>query len=162
VAQILNTGYQRAAKTSQVIIGILGGGGTALAMASWAVDMTSVDLPTVNFNSYNTSGSTVTAFGVGQTFDEGISGVLGANIDFGGDWDAHVALISPNPPGLYPRDDLQNVQLVPSRLDSVNQFWDFLYMRLRTTRNGCEVNGKVTFAVSGKNQGPFTPPENNV
>ncbi len=150
--QLLSTGKQRAGKTARVAVS-----GTALSFASWENNMTGEDLPTVNFNSYNVAA--------GQTFDEGILGVLSCESRFGGDFDAgYNPLGSPPgfaaPPGLYPRDDLLAVTMLPSALaaDGGIGSWSFPFMRLRSATNSAEVRGKVTFNCSGKNQGPFTFP----
>jgi hypothetical protein len=114
------------------------------------------DLVTVNFESFNVTG----AFGIGQTFDEGISGVLAANFRAGGDWDAGTNPYGV-PPGLYPRDDGPQHQFYTSRLDNV--FWNFNnYTRLRTSKVGAAVQDKVSFDYTGMNQGPFSAPTTNV
>ena len=68
MAQILATGFQRAAKTSRVEVGF----GTFLAFASYEAVETGVDLPTTNFLSYDVARS--------ETFAEGIMGVLSCEI----------------------------------------------------------------------------------
>jgi len=144
--QLIGTGKQRSAKTSRVIVA-----NTPLTFASWEVTLSGEDLPTVNFESWNQA--------LQQSFDEGIMGVLGAEIKFGGDWDAGTDPFG-SPPGLFPRDDLGPVQFYTSRLDNI--LWAFTYIRLRSSTNGGEVHGKVTFTCSGKNQGPFQYPTGSV
>lgn len=105
---------------------------------------------TVNFESFNVPA--------GQTYDEGILGAVGCDVRFGGDWDA-----GNNPlgtPGLFVRDDLANLQFYTSRLDVV--LWTFTFFRIRSSVNGGEIKGKVTFNTSGKSQGPFLFPVNSV
>lgn len=141
MAQILGTGKQRAAKTSRVLVG-----STPLTFASWESVMTGQDLVTTNFESYNVANA--------NTFDEGIVASIGADVKFGGDFDA-----GNNPlgvPGLYIRDDLANTQFYTSRLDVV--FWNFPFLRIRSSTNGGDVGGKVTFSTSGKSQGVFSYP----
>ena len=133
---------QRAAKTSRILTD-----GNALTFASWNVDEDAQDLDTVNFESWNTARA--------ETYDEGLYGVLGAKIRFGGDWDASANPFD-SPPGLYIRDDLSNTFFYESRIDSV--FYEFPYIRLRGTSNGAEVRGKVLFSCSGMNQGPYDRP----
>lgn len=147
--QLIGTGKQRAAKTSRVAVGVQN-----LTFASWEVNLTGDDYDTVNFESFNLAG-----FGGGQSFGEGILGPVEGDIKFGGDWDAGVAAFA-NPPGLYPRDDLAAVAFYTSRLDAVS--WAFPYIRVRSSVNGGEVRGKVTFNCSGKSQGIFTPPSTSV
>ena len=144
MAQILATGFQRAAKTSRVEVGI----GTFLNFASWEAAETGVDLPTTNFGSYDVVRA--------ETFAEGIMGVLGCELKFGGAWDANFRPTA-NPPGLYPRDDLANVRFTTSRTDGT--VWAFTYVRIRSVTNSGEVNGLVLFSVTdAKNQGAFTRP----
>jgi hypothetical protein len=140
--QLIGTGKQRAAKTSRVLIGA-----QALTFASWEVTLNGEDYDTTNFESYNAIA--------GQTYGEGILGPVECDLKFGGDWDAGPNPLG-SPPGLYPRDDLQNVYFYTSRIDMV--FWTFPYVRIRSSVNGGEVRGKVTFNTSGKSQGPFTFP----
>ena len=109
------------------------------------------DLQTVNFESYNTTA--------GQTYDEGISGVLFCDITFGGDWDAHTNPLGTTP-GLYPRDDLNNLQFMVNRLDNVP--WTFTFARLRQANNSGTVKDKVLFDCVGMSQGPFTFPAGSV
>lgn len=144
--ELLGTGKQRAGKTSRVTVGALN-----LTFASWEASLTGDDLSTVNFESYNVAAA--------NTYDEGILGVIGADLRFGGDWDAGTNPLG-NPPGLYPRDDLATVAFFTSRLDVIS--WAFPYVRVRNATNGAAVKDKVTFAVSGKNQGIFTSPTGSV
>lgn len=144
--QILGTGSQRAGKTSRIVVTSI-----PLAMASWSVNLTKDDYPTVNFESFD--ATTV------EAYDEGLSGPLGADVRFGGDWDAGTNPLD-SPPGLYPRDDLLGVTLFTSTYDLVG--WDFDYMRLRSSTSGADVKGKVTFDCAGKNQGFFLLPTGSV
>lgn len=146
---ILSTGAQRAAKLSRVQVG-----SQNLAMASWEATAVGADLPTVNFESYNAV--------TGETYDEGIYGVLSASGRFGGAWDAGGggaggSKFTANPPGLYIRDDLASVSLFVNRTDST--FWNFIYMRIRGINVSAAVEGLVLFNVSDyKNQGRFVYP----
>ncbi len=145
MAQILGTGYQRAGKASAVSVT-----GTLLAYASWKLGMKIPDYPTTNFSSFSVAAQ--------QSFDEGISGPLGCDISFGGDWDAHNNPLGT--PGLYPRDDLPTVLFIENRTDAVQ--WSFPYMRVRGSNNSAEMTGKVAFDVSGLSQGIFTFPVGSV
>lgn len=146
--QILGTGKQRASKTARILIAA-----QALTFASWRVEMRGEDASTVNFESFNVAA--------GQTYDEGILGAISADLNFGGDWDAGTNPLG-TPPGLYPRDDLASLSFYTSRLDAI--LWSFAYARLRGASNSAEnpSNGKVAFACTGKNQGPFTFPTGSV
>jgi hypothetical protein len=144
--ELIGTGKQRAGKTSQIVVGT-----TPLTFASWEVTLTTDDLDTDNFESYNATA--------GQSYGEGIMGFLSCDLKFGGDWDAGTDPLG-SPPGLYPRDDLANLNFYTSRIDGI--YWSFPYARLRSATNGAQVKGKVTFSCSGKNQGPFTFPTGSV
>lgn len=145
---ILNTGTQRAAKTSRVQVG-----SQNLAYASWEANLSAADLPTVNFESYNSQDN--------ETYDEGLHGVLKCGLRFGGAWDANTNPFA-SPPGLYVRDDLGyqtgGVTFITSRLDA-NLNWAFPIVRVRGATNSGTVDGLVLFNVSeAMNQGRFTVP----
>lgn len=140
---IIGTGTQRAAKTSRVQVA-----SQYLAFASFDAKVSGADLSTVNFESYNAV--------TGETYAEGIMGVLSCDFNFGGAWDAATKPTG-TPPGLYPRDDLANVSLITARQDGTA--WTFPYSRIRGTNQGSNVEGLVLFEVSdAKNQGRFTFP----
>lgn len=144
---ISGTGTQRAAKTSRVQIA-----SQNLAFASFEANSRVQDLPTVNFESYNAIDD--------ETYDEGIGGVLGCDVRFGGAWDAATPP-TVAPPGLYPRDNLASVSFITTRAAGAGSglAWSFGYMRIRGTTNSGEVNGLVLFNVTdAKNQGRFTRP----
>jgi len=127
-------------------------GGSQLAFASWEAAVKGDDLETTNFESYD-----ATALQGPETYSEGIKGVLSCDLRFGGDWDAgDNPLNPPEPPGLYPRDDLETLVFNVSRVDAY--VWEFPYARLRSATNGGEVKGKVSFQCSGMGQGPFSYP----
>lgn len=136
------TGYQRAGKTSRIVVT-----GVPLAYSSWEVNEKTTDLDTMNFESYNVAAA--------ESFGEGIHDGVECDLRGAGDWDAHAAPFG-SPPGLYVRDDLANLLYYTSRIDNV--FWTFPFARLRSATNGAEVKNKVTFSFSGMSQGPFTPP----
>lgn len=115
--------------------------GTRLVDNKWSVDENGDDLDTVNFES---SG-----------VEEGIQGIQGCEISFGGDWNAHQNPFT-DPPGLYPRDNLSQTYLYNNVTDA--SFWRFPYMRVRSARNSTEVRGKVSFESGGKSQGAYTRP----
>ncbi len=153
MAEILNTGFQRAAKASQVFVD----SNVELAFASWKTTTKVEDLNTTNFSSFDTNTQ--------QSFDEGISAIMGCDVQFGGDWDANATPFGTdttfpsgagNPPGLYPRDDLANVFFVVNRNDQSQ--WVFPYVRLRQSENSGEVRQKVLFNCTGMNQGIFSYP----
>lgn len=140
---IAGTGTQRAAKTSRVQVS-----STNLAFASWEANVTSADLVTVNFESYNA--------GDNETYDEGLHGVLACAMRYGGMYDASANPFV-NPPGLYVRDDLSSLSFVTSRTDGTA--WSFPYSRIRGVTNSGAVDGLVLFNVTdSKNQGRFTAP----
>jgi hypothetical protein len=136
------TGYQRAGKTSRILVQT-----SPLAYASWKVDVKTTPLDTMNFESYNVEAD--------ESFGEGLHDGVECDISGGGDWDAHNAAYD-DVPGLYVRDDLAGLYFFTSRIDNV--FWDFAYARITASSNGAEVKGKVTFTFAGISQGPFGPP----
>jgi hypothetical protein len=144
----LGTGAQRAAKGSAVLVG--GTLGTALAFSAWSATESAQDLPTVNFTSF--SSSTNISYG------EGTFGVSECQLQFGGDWDASANPMD-DPPGIYVRDDLDGLVFMENVNDVI--YWLFDYARLRSTTNGAEVRGLVTFNASGMSQGPYQRPSGN-
>lgn len=141
---IAGTGTQRAAKTSRVQVGA-----QFLTFASWEANVTKAEALTTNFESYNTANA--------DTYEEGIAGVLSCAFRFGGAWDAAAKPFGAAP-GLYPRDDLQTVNLLLSRLDGTT-YWNFPYARVRGCTNSGSVEGLVLFNVTdAKNQGVFSLP----
>lgn len=150
MAQILATGSQRAAKTSRIITD-----GETLAFASWNARVEGEDLPTENFTSWDATAE--------QAYNEGILGFLGCTGDFGGDWDASMNPIdytAQTPPGLYPRDDLPQTFFYTSIVDDV--YFQFPYLRIRTSEVGANVKELVTFSCGYMNQGPFDFPTGSV
>lgn len=148
MAQIISTGKQRAAKSSKVTVAA-----ASLAFASWAANVTGDDIETNNFLSFDVPTE--------HAYNEGILGFLGCAGDFGGDWDAGVNpvdLTAATPPGLYPRDDLATVKFYTTTLDPVNVFWDFPFMRIRTSNVGAQVKAQITFTAGYQNQGIFNFP----
>ncbi len=140
MAEILGTGIQRAMKNSRV-----SSQSTSLAFAQWDVTLTGDDLDTANFES--------------EGLNEGILGFEGADWNCGGDWDAGTNPYD-DPPGFYPRDDLNDLLFYENVTDAV--LWDFPYARVRSSNNGGDIKGKVTFKASGKSQGPFNVPTGSV
>lgn len=157
--QLIATGYQRAAKASRVLVGP-----TVLAFASWSANVSGADLPTLNFQSFDTAYNVLAG---GESFDEGLYGALKCDWSCGGDWDAAANPVDDiaNVPGFYIRDDLTNLTFEPNRLDVANSGvtpWFFGYARVRSAQNGGQVTGLVTFTASGINQGPFSYPIGSV
>lgn len=140
--QLLGTGSQRAGKASQVLAN-----GTALAFASWQANVKGTDLVTTNFESYDLATDT--------TYGEGILGDLNCDLSFGGDWDAAENPLD-DPPGLFPRDNLPNLEFVVNQTDA--NFWSFHYARLRNCSSNAKWDGKVEFTCDGHNQGVFAFP----
>ena len=158
---LLGSGTQRAAKSSRVEIG-----GTALSFSSWSAKAEAADLITTNFNSFDTTSSGVySSDGVspaGQSYEEGIMGVLKSSCSYGGDWDAGLNPVDiAAPPGLYPRDDLPSIALIVAVFDDA--FWFYPWQRIRGCSNSGQVADKVTFTVdSAMNQGSFSFPSGSV
>jgi hypothetical protein len=140
MAQELGTGTQRAGKNSRVQVNAVN-----LNQASWNVDYQGGDGDTTNFESGG--------------YEEGIACVLSASWSVDGNWDAGDNPFD-DPPGLYVRDDLQDLYFYENVSDAV--LWDFPYARVRSAKNGANVTGVVTFGSSGKNQGEFDLPTGSV
>lgn len=111
----------------------------------WDVTYRGADLDTTNFES--------------NGYEEGLTGLIGADWTIKGDWDAGVNPYD-NPPGLYPRDDGVNMVLYPKVAD--NKPFTFPLWRCDSTRVGVRTDGKVTFDASGKSQGSFSIPTGSV
>lgn len=127
-------------------------GGTALVFTSWSAKESTNDLPTNNFECFDTTTQ--------ESFDQGIHGFNKAEVSFGGDWDAG-ANFCDDPPGLYPRDDLATVTFYVNRNDATT--WLFPYLRVRGVSNGGQIDNLVTFTVeSAMSQGPYTRPTGSV
>lgn len=149
--QLLGTGHQRAAKTSKITVS---GDPNGLAYASWSVDVSVQDVDTTNFESYIAGASPVAA-----SYVEGISGPMSASWKCGGLWDVGTNPYG-QPPGFYPRDDLQSLTFLDSQTDPGID-WAFTYARVRGSTNGGAVTQGVTFDASGLNQGTFAFPSGN-
>lgn len=143
---LAGTGYQRAGKTSRILVGA-----SALAYASWEVNEKTTPLDTMNFESYSVL--------YGESFGEGLHDGVECDIRGGGDWDAHAAAYGAVP-GLYVRDDLTNLVYQTSRIDNVG--WTFPYARIIGSTNGASAKDKVTFTFSGISQGVFLQPTTSV
>lgn len=129
-------GSMRAAKGSRVSVG-----GTPLTKSEWDVTYRGDDLDTTNFESGGV--------------EQGLIGVLGADWNAGGDWDAARPAFGVIP-GMYPREDLANLQLYTNVSDG--HAWAFPLARVISARNGAQVRQKVTLSGSGKGQGNFSLP----
>jgi hypothetical protein len=133
MAEIIGTGYQRSGKNSRVEVN-----SSVLTQSKWEANLKGDDLDTANFQS--------------EGLNEGIVGFIGAEWSCGGNWDANQNSFE-DPPGFYPRDNLQNLLFYTNVADAV--YWAFPYARVRSATNGAEAKGLVTFQASGMNQGNF-------
>lgn len=130
-------GLFRAGKNSRVQIEA-----ENLNKAKWDVNLHGDDIDTTNFESGGV--------------DQGLIGIVGAEWNVGGLWDASLNNLV-DPPGLYPRDNLGTVNLYANLIDDI--FWSFPENRVLSSKNGAEVRQAVTFESSGKtNGGPFALP----
>ncbi len=136
MAQILGTGWQRSGKAARINVGT-----SILTYAKWEASWVTDDLDTTNFTS--------------EGIEEGISGIESSDWSFSGAWDAGTPPYD-DPPGVYPRDDLQDLQLVTNLTDGT--YFSYPYARVRSTKVGADVKGLVTWEASGKNQGDFDVP----
>lgn len=151
MSQILGTGYQRAAKTAQILINSV-----ALNWASWQVTIKGQDINTVNFGSYVAAPGG--GWNDGQTFEEGILGAVSSSQTWGGLWDAHANPLA-NPPGLYPRDDLAATNFVVNRTDTTKFAWPYMRLRSVGARADNVASGAVGFDIQDSlNQGTFSFP----
>lgn len=124
-------GAFRAGKNSRVVVEA-----TNLTAANWRVTRRGDDLDTTNFES------------AGQ--EQGLIGVEVSDWSLGGDWDSAQNRFT-DPPGLFPRDDLGEIQFYTNLADA--DFHNITDNRVLSAENGAEVRGKVTFSASGKSQG---------
>jgi hypothetical protein len=126
----------RPGKYSRVMVG---------ANAIWAKDAPVTfeggDLDTVTFEN--------------DGFDTGTIGIYAAGSTVRGIWNADDNVFD-EPPGIYPRDDLADVNIFLNVTDST--FWDFPFMRVISSNSGTAVRDLVSFDFHVKNQGIFTPP----
>jgi hypothetical protein len=134
------TDGQRAGKLARVQVN-----GLPLQYGTANVDMKTDDLDTTNFES--------------EGYDQGTIGIVGCDIDFGGLFDAHRNPYD-DPPGVYPRDDLGNVEIIENLFDNLG--WIFPFMRVLSSKNGMLVRDRVTHECSGKSNGPFATPTGSV
>lgn len=124
-------GSFRAAKGSRVVVE-----SSILNKSKWDVDLKGDDIDTTNFES--------------EGIDQGTCGILSIDWNIGGLWDAAVNDLD-DPPGLFPRDDLGEVDLYTNVLDAT--FWALPQNRVLSSKNGAEVRQAVTFDTSGKLNG---------
>lgn len=115
--------------------------GTVVKLEKWSVTPQAQDIKTTNFESGG--------------FDEGITGIRSADIEFSGFWDAASNPHS-NPPGFQAGDILTNVYLYV-RVTG-NRRFTFPKMRVISVPVQNSVEGRVELSVRGKSDGPFTYP----
>lgn len=100
--------------------------------------------------------------------DQGGVGIFSTDYSFKGDWDAQINPVDPTvgqPPGVFPRDDLANVSLVPNQGDTVvvaTLFLNIPLARVLSARVGAQVRQKVTYEASGKSNGGVVLPTGSV
>ena len=90
-----------------------------------------------------------------QGYDSGTTGLWGCGIDCSGDWDSGLARYG-NPPGIYPRDDLQQKYFINV---TDNFFFLFPYSRVLTTTVAIPTRTLISFKFSGKSNGPMSLPD---
>lgn len=131
---------------------------TVCNMKKFSVTESAGDLDTTNFESwtdeYGSSGS-----GGGISFEQGLVGVLSAKFDIDGNWDAAQDPYDP-PVGFYPRDDGPQVVTYINFIDTT--YFQFFATRFLTGTVATATADLVTFAISGKNQGPYQRPTGSV
>jgi hypothetical protein len=152
MAQILGTGLQRAGRNSRISCE-----GQNLNLTKWDVGWTVGDEDTTNFGSQTavigaTLGSNI------YMSSEGIFTISDFEWSLSGLWDAGANPVDiTSVPGIFPRDDLANLLFFVTTV-GVAPDWDFEYARVRSSKNGTEVKGTVSFEASGKNQGLVSIP----
>lgn len=88
--------------------------------------------------------------------ESGLVAINWCKYDFSGLWDAAVPPYN-DPPGLFPRHDLQNLTFYENTGDDV--FWQFPYGRLFSSKNDSATSQKlVNFATNGKSNGGWLSP----
>ena len=86
-------------------------------------------------------------------WDQGTIGIVSIDQTYGGFWDAAVPPYA-TPPGIYPRDNLLNLQFFTNVADACD--WLFPVSRVLSAKNSSEVRGLVLFDASGKSNGSGT------
>ena len=132
---IPGTGKQRAGKSQRLIVH-----GIPLVVNTMKATHKADDLGTENFESGG--------------FAEGIVGFESLECSFGGDWDAGQDMRE-DPPGIYPRNDLPDLQLILNTRD--NSGWLLPWARVLSASNGGGAKDKVPFEASLMSNGIFYP-----
>jgi len=128
-------GHQRAGKGARITVG-----GAALNYGEFNCEDKADDLDETNFESGG--------------IEQGTIGIEWVEYDASGYYDA-----SNNPydtPALFPRDNLANMRFYINSAESAQ--WIFTLARVLSAKNGAPVRQLITFAWSGKSQGPFSRP----
>lgn len=134
------SGAWRAGKNSRVEVA-----NQRVAMASYSVTDRAGDIDTSNIES--------------EGFEEGITGLFGADWDVGGKWDAGLNPFE-DPPGLYPRDDGTELSIYTNVADA--KFYNFPFYRCIQATLRMTASQGVDIEARGKNQGAFTRPSGSV
>lgn len=119
--------------------------GVNLKLNKWSVTPRSEDIDTTNFESGG--------------YEEGIGGVVGADVTFEGLWDAGQNPYD-NPPLLVPGTIITNVYLYINKNET--QFFLFPSLRIIQAPVNVDVPGKSTYSITAKSDGSFTFPSGSV
>lgn len=127
----------RAGKTGEAIVN-----GTTVAMESWTTNYQGNSIETTNFESNGCY--------------QGVTGIRKLVWHITGQWDA-TTYPTEDPPGLYPRDDGENMVLTMSTLDSAGN-WNMPEWICDSSSVTTTATGNIRFDSSGSNQGQFNQP----
>lgn len=119
--------------------------GANLNLGNWDYTHHADDLDNVNFES--------------NGLDQGIIGVEGADANFDGFFD-HGVNPADDPPGVYPRDDLPNVNLYTNVDDDL--YCSLPLARCLSIKINTAVRDQVKFAATCKSQAEFSDPTGSV
>lgn len=133
-------GKWRAGKNTRISVG-----SQNLALASYDLTDSGADIDTTN-----TESNGVT---------EGIIGPENLDWNSGGKWDAGQNPLD-NPPGMYPRQDGENLSFYTSQTDNV--FYNLPFFRCHQATLRMTVQGGVDISARGKNQGSYSRAQGSV
>lgn len=105
------------------------------------------DIPAIGFEDVDAP--------TGITFDDGATGVVGANVSFKGYWDLN---LNPHtdPPKIKVGQRLTGCKLYLQK--GGTKCFTYSILRLLSTRVGAQLRGRVDLQVQSKTGGPFTWP----
>lgn len=129
------SGKFRSGKNSRIIVE-----GSTLSHSEWGLDYRGERLDTRNFES--------------EGWDEALIGFRGVDWSTRGLWDAGLNIVD-DPPGLYPRDDGEDMECIPATSDLIS--WQLAFWLCQTSNHRASATGLVEIDASGTSQSVVTP-----